>query len=191
MDRSELLTTAKRVQQCMVKRFKIALLYANDTASRQLHGWRWIGHIIHTIQDSYARRHCKREGGKIRKFYNFAEQSTADHIAGDIANAVLDEEWLELYRAFYSKMNPAGAGARQVAAYSKFSGWYESLYRVEPAEAVEAQQLFVESVWQCHKVLSIYLDFRKTKSTLADLEAYDEQFAISRFKTLVKEVICV
>ena len=73
-------------------RYMVAL-YSGDIA--------WLGHILHTIQDSFARGHTKRITirGKsvIVNFYDFSKQDKVAHINNDSLERVIPSELLPLY----------------------------------------------------------------------------------------------
>lgn len=183
--------------QCLTNKFTIALLYyylyqkpdlnpdspsiTVETREKLLrYSLRYLGNVIHTIQDSYSESHCGRDphNFNITTLYDFSEQNSAHHILDDIGINVLSPDWYNnLYRPFHFTSH------HNIQSIS-----LEKMLRVgyNQNTIYQKQFLFNECVLQCVKILNIYVNFTQNLKTYGnDNDNNNNSFTLIRDTLLI------
>lgn len=119
-----------QILDCMMKRIRFSKYLFNINKKICM---RYVGHIIHTYQDSFAIKHCKRNTNtfNITKLYCFTHRKNKNysniiptnnfdaiaHVNGDIPSNILTQELFKVYKIFanensiiISSVNPIQMG---------------------------------------------------------------------------------
>lgn len=151
----------KTVSVCFFKRLMLSLLLSFQKKTQL--SQRWLGHTIHTIQDSYSASHTIRKEKKINEMLGFPSNISGklDHMKKDRPTYVIPDI---LRTAFYETYYRKPDKEHKIEKPKSFP-------KLSPIH-----QLFIDCINNTAQYLKLYYDWNKKQTKECTLEELDQVF---------------